>query len=148
MKTDPNIYKKNMEALMQRYPDLALMLNLVKIEKYQLFQHENCIPNVMVNGVPYYVGNMMKYCEEQFRGFKCSNAKIPIFCGAGLFYEVLYWLQFKAKEHQTQAVMIFEKDLELFQCAMNVTDLTPLLNNPQIHFFVGIPLDQLYIKLR
>jgi len=148
MKTNPDIFKNNMAALQARYPDLALMLNLVKIERYQLFRHENCLPNIMVNGVPYYLGNMQKYCEEQLSGLGLQNVKVPVFCSFGLGYEVMYWLQFKAKEHQTQAVIIIEKDLELFQCAMNVTDLTSLISNPKIHFFVGVPLDQLYTKFR
>lgn len=148
MNIDPQIFKNNMIALQARYPDLALMLSLVQIEKYQLAQQPGCLPNVLINGQFYYVGNMIKYCEEQFKGFDLQNVKIPIFCGFGLGYEVMYWLQFKAKEHNTQAIIIFEKDPEMFMCAMNVTDLTPMINNPGIHFFVGVPLNQLYTTLR
>ena len=149
MQLNPEIYKNNYEALMKRYPDLALTLSMVEIKNYKLCQQENCLPNVLLpDGTFYYVGNMQKYIDEQFRGFPLDNVKVPIFLGAGLFYEVMYWLQFKAKEHQTQAVMIIEKDLELFQCALNVTDITQIINNPRVHFFVGVPLDQLYTKLR
>jgi len=149
MKLDPTIYNNNYAALMARYPDLALTLSMVKIENYQLAKIENCLPNVILpDGSFYYLGNMIQYCEEQFKGFEANNVKIPVFCSFGLGYEVLYWLQFKSKEHQTQGVIIFEKDIELFQCAMNVTDLTQLISNPGIHFFVGVPLDQLYTKLR
>ena len=148
MQTNPEIYKNNMAALSERYPDLALMLTLVKIEKYELAQQPGCLPNVLINKHFYYVGNLQKYCEEQFKGFDAQNVKIPVFLGFGLGYEVMYWLQFKAKEHQTQGAIIFEKDLEMFQCAMNVTDLTQLFKNPGIHFFVGIPISQLYTKLR
>lgn len=148
MQLNPEIYKKNYEALMKRYPDLALTLSMVEIENYKLAHMEGCLPNVLIDGQFYYLGNTIKYCEEQFKGFDLNNTKVPIFCGFGLGYEVMYWLQFKAKEHLTQAVLIFEKDLEMFQCAMNVTDLTQLLANPNIHFFIGEPLDQLYTKLR
>ncbi|MFA5317461.1 MAG: 6-hydroxymethylpterin diphosphokinase MptE-like protein, partial [Dehalococcoidales bacterium] len=148
MKTDPNIFKNNLAALQTRYPDLALMLSLVKIEKYQLAQQPGCLPNVLINGAFYYVGNMMKYCEENLKGFDLENVKVPVFCGFGLGYEVMYWLQFKAKEHQTQAVIIIERDLEMFQCALNTTDITGLINNPQVHFFIGVPLPQLYTILR
>ena len=148
MKLDPSIYINNMNALRERYPDLALTMSLVEIQKYTLVKQENCLPNVLVGGQFYYVGSLQKLCSEQFRGFDLKNVKIPIFMGAGLFYEILYWLQLEAPKHQTQAVIIIEKDLELFQCAMNTTDLTPLLNNPKIHFFVGVPLDQLYTQIR
>jgi hypothetical protein len=148
MKTDPNIFKNNLAALQARYPDLALMLSLVKIEKYQLAQQPGCLPNVLINGAFYYIGNMVKFCDEQFKGFNLQNVKVPVFLGLGLGYEVMFWLQFKAKENQTQAVIIIEKDLEMFQCAMNVTDLTTLINNPKVHFIVGVPLGQLYTTLR
>lgn len=148
MKTNPDIFKNNMTALQSRYPDLALMLSLVTIENYQLAQTEGCLPNVLVDGQFYYLGDVRKYCAEQFKGFNAQNVKVPIFLGFGLGYEVLYWLQFKAKEHQTQSVIIIEKDLEMFQCAMNVTDLTSLINNPKVHFFVGVPLGGFYSAFR
>ena len=148
MKTNPEIFKNNLAALQARYPDLALMLSMVQIEKYQLAQQENCLPNVLVNGQFYYVGNMQKYCEEQFEGFDLKNVRVPVFCGFGLGYEVMYWLQFKAQQHQTQAVIIIEKDLEMFMCAMNAVDITSIISNPRVHFFVGVPLNQLYTLLR
>ncbi|MFZ2783835.1 MAG: 6-hydroxymethylpterin diphosphokinase MptE-like protein [Sediminibacterium sp.] len=149
IKLNPEIYTNNMAALNNRYPDLALTLSLVPIEKYRLCQQDGCLPNILFpNGTFYYIGNMMKYCEEQFKGFSLENVKIPIFCGMGLGYEIMFWLQFKSQEHQTQAVIIIEKDLELFQCAMNVVDLTAIINNPQIHLFIGVPLDQIYTQMR
>lgn len=148
MNTNPEIFKNNMAALQQRYPDLALMLSLVSIEKYQLVQHENCLPNVMVDGQFYYVGNIQQYCEEQFNGFELSNVKVPVFLGFGLGYEVMYWMSTKSKDFKSQAIIIFEKDPEMFMCAMNVTDLRQIIDNPKIHLFVGMPLNQLYTTLR
>lgn len=148
MNIDPNIFKNNYEALQKRYPDLALLLSMVTIEKYQLVQSDGCLPNVLIDRQFYYVGNIKDYCEEQFRGFELSNVKIPIFCGMGLGYEVIYWMQTLASQHQTQAVLIFEKDPELFMAAMNVTDLTQIISNPKIHLFVNVPLSQMYVLMR
>lgn len=149
MNTNPEIYKNNFEALQKRYPDLALMLSMVDIENYKLVKHENCLPNVVLpDNSFYYVGNLKDYCDEQFKGFDYLNVKIPVFCGFGLGYEVMYWMQTKSKEQQTQAVIILEKDIEMFQCAMNVTDLTQLINNERIHLFIGMEPDKLYTILR
>ncbi len=148
MQLDPNIYKNNYDALMKRYPDLALTLSMVEITSYKIGKQEGCLPNVLVDGQFYYLGNTVKYCEEQFKGLHLENVKIPIFLGFGLGYEVMYWLQMKAKEHLTQGLMIIEKDLEMFQCAMNVTDITQLIENQNIHFFVGVSLDNLYTAFR
>ena len=148
MKLDPNIYKNNYEALMKRYPDLALTLSMVEIKNYQLCKQENCLPNVLIDGQFYYIGNTVKYCEEQLKGFALKNVKIPILCSFGLGYEAMYWLQMKSKEHLTQGMIIIEKDIELFQCALNVTDITQLIDNPNIHFFIGVPIEQLYTTFR
>jgi hypothetical protein len=148
MNIDPNIFKNNFAALQQRYPDLALMLMSVKIEHYELVQTEGCIPNVIVNREFYYNGNMIEFCEEQFKGLELENVKVPVFLGFGLGYEIMYFMQCKAQQHNTQALIIIEKDLELFQCAMNVVDLTQIINNPQVHLFIGIPPQNLYTVLR
>jgi hypothetical protein len=149
MKVNPEIYKNNMAALQQRYPDLALMLSLVKVERYQLCQQPGCIPNILLSDKQfYYIGNMQQYCEEQFKGFDLHNVKVPVFCSFGLGYEVMYWMQFLSKEHKTQSIIIIEKDLEMFQAAMNVSDLTAIINNPRIYLFVGVPPNQLYTALR
>jgi hypothetical protein len=148
MNLDPNIYKKNYAALQKRYPDLALLLSMVEIKRYKLVKADNCMANVMVDGQYYYLGNLPRYCEESFKGLKLKNVKIPVFCGFGLGYEIHYWMQTKAKEYASQAIIIFEKDVELFQCAMNVTDIRPIIENPHIHLFVGLPLEKLYPVLR
>lgn len=148
MKVDPQIFKNNFTALQNRYPDMALMLSTVKIEKYKLIKQPNCLANVLIDGQFYYIGNVMKYLEEHLRGFKLSNVKVPVFCGMGLGYEVQYWLQFKSQEHRTQSIIVLEKDPEMFMCAMNVNDLTTIINNPKIHLFVGIPPNQLYTVFR
>lgn len=148
MNINPEIYKNNFAVLQQRYPDLAVMLMSVKIEHYELVQSGECIPNVIVNREFYYNGNMIEFCEEQWAGMELSNIKVPIFLGFGLGYEVMYWMQCKAQQHNTQALIIIEKDLELFQCAMNVVDLTQIISNPQVHLFIGIPPQNLYTVLR
>ncbi|MFW9969300.1 MAG: motility associated factor glycosyltransferase family protein [Candidatus Odinarchaeota archaeon] len=148
MQTNPEIFKRNMKALQQRYPDLALMLSLVKIEKYKLVQYENCMPNVVINNQPYYIGNIKDFCESQFKGFDINNVKVPVFCGFGLGYEVMYWMSALAEKHKSQAIIIFEKDPEMFMCAMNVTDLTKIINNPSIHLFVGLGIEQMYTTFR
>jgi len=147
MNLDPNTYKNNYAALQIRYPELALMLSLVEI-KYQLVQTEGCLPNVIVDGQFYYFGNLPEFCDEQFKGFQLEDTKVPVFFGAGLFYEVLYFMQKYSPMLHSQAILIFEKDIEMFQCAMNTTDLTPIINNPHIYLFVGIPTQNLYNTLR
>jgi hypothetical protein len=149
MNTNPEIFQNNMSVLRARYPDLALMLSLVTIEKYKLVKADGCIANVILpSGGFYYVGNIKDYCEANIDGLDLQNVKIPIFLGAGLFYEVMYWMSTKSQAFGSQAIIIFEKDPEMFMCAMNTTDITQIISNPKIHLFIGVPLNQLYTMLR
>jgi len=148
MNLDPNIYKNNYDALMKRYPDVALLLSMVEIKNYKLVQSEGCAPNVIVNGQFYYNGNIGQHCEESFNGLDLDNVKIPIFCGFGLGYEVMYWMQQKSKENLTQAIMIFECDPEMFQCAMNASDIRTIIENKNIHLFINVHMNVLYPTLR
>jgi len=117
---------------------------MIEISNYKIVQTEGCLPNIfMPDGKLYYIGNIADFCDEQFAGEKLNNTKVPVFLGAGLFYEVLYFMQKYAPIHKSQAIIIIEKDLELFQCAMNTTDLRPIIANPNIHLFVGIPIQHL-----
>lgn len=145
---NPETFKNNWEAIQIHYPDLALKLSTVKIENYQLIQQGNSLPNLLIDNKAYYIGNIKEYIEEQFKGFELKNVKIPIFLGFGLGYECHYWMQFKSPEHQSQAIIIIEKDPELFMCAMNTTDITQIISNKNIHLFVGLPLESLYVILR
>jgi hypothetical protein len=147
MNLDPNTYKKNYEALLQRYPDLALVLSTVQIH-YQLVQPDGCLPNVVNDGQFLYQGSLPEWCDEHFKGFEMDNVKIPIFMGLGLGYEIIYWMGHYSPKFKSQAILIFEHDLEMFQCAMNVTDLTSIILNPHIYLFVGIRPENLYNTLR
>jgi hypothetical protein len=148
MNTNPEIFKNNFEALQKRYPDMALMLSTVKIEHYQLVQKGEDLPNVVINREFYYKGNVKEYCEEQYEGLELKNVKVPVFLGFGLGYEVMYWMQQRSQKFGTQAVIVVEKDPELFMCAMNVADLRQIIENPKIFLFVGIPPQNLYIAFR
>ena len=149
MNINPEIFKNNWEALQKRYPELCEKLKNVTVgEKYNLFQQPNCIPNVMHENRPYYHGQLNKLFDAQFEGLELDNVKMATFMGFGLGYEVMYFLQTMAQKQSTQFVLIIEKDLELFMAAMNITDLTKLINDEHIFLFVGIPISDLYIELR
>ncbi|MFX1570625.1 MAG: motility associated factor glycosyltransferase family protein [Promethearchaeota archaeon] len=148
MNIDHNIFKNNMEALQKNYPDLALRLSTVKIENIKLVKEGNNLPNLIINNRLYYIGNIKDYVEEQLKGFELNNVKVPVFLGMGLGYEIMYWMQFKSKEYGSQAIIIFERNPEIFMAAMNVIDITPIINNPNIHLFVGISIENLYVILR
>lgn len=148
MQTIPGIFENNWKDLQKHYPDLSLILSTVKIENIQLVKQDNHLANLIIDERPYYIGNIKDYVEEQLKGFELNNVKVPVFLGMGLGYEVMYWMQFKSKEYGSQAIIIFEKNPEIFMAAMNVIDLTPIINNPNIHLFVGISIDNLYVILR
>ena len=148
---NPEIFKNNWEALQVKYPELCEKLKGTIVgNKYELFQQENCIPNVMEKTTkqPYYVGQIQEQMQKNFKGFELDNVKQAVFLGFGLGYEVMFFVQTIAKEHQTQSIIVIERDAEMFVAAMNVNDLTQIINNQNIYLFVGIKEEELYNAFR
>jgi hypothetical protein len=145
---NPQIFYNNMEALRQFYPLIAESLTGITIKKYEIVQYDKCIPNVLVNGIPYYQGDMVQYFTKQFEGLKFKGVKQPVFLGMGLGYELMYFIQTEAQRERVNSIIIIEGDLEMFLCALNTTDLTGVFSNPKIKFFVGLPIEALYTTLR
>lgn len=150
MRTNPDIFANNLTALELRYPELAERVRHCKIVNYELFQQEGCIPNVRhtILNHTWYIGQMDKYLEQQWKGLYINNVKFPIFLGFGLGYDAQYFLGKYGPQFNIQGCIIIERDLELFTAALNVTDITELLSKPFIHFLVGIPSDDIYLAAR
>ncbi len=141
----PEIFKDNWASLKKHRPEICERLKDVIIKKYELFKQPNCIPNVLVDGQPYYIGVVKDYCEEQFNGLELENVKQPIFCGFGLGYEVMYWMQHKATGYRTQNIIIIEKDVEMFMCALNITDIRKIIEHKCIQLYIGLAETEMYI---
>ena len=150
-KTNPEIFKNNWEALKERYPEMSERLKGTMVgDKYELFQQPNCMPNIMDRATkqPYYIGQIQEFMKKNFVGLELDNARQVVFLGFGLGYEIIYFIQAVAKVQNTQSIIVIERDIEMFVAALNVTDLTQIIRDKNIHLFIGLNETETYSVFR
>ncbi|OPX88177.1 MAG: hypothetical protein A4E53_02123 [Pelotomaculum sp. PtaB.Bin104] len=152
--TTTHFYRNNMQILKKHYPELAR-----RVEQCAFTPRYRLMPSLRPDGTP----NL--YCAEknslyydnadplldaklQLAALRLKNAKLAIFLGVGLGYEIIHFALDIADTVGTKAIIIIEKDLELFKLACCYTDLTTLIAHPMTFFLIGVDEDELYVPLK
>lgn len=137
-----NRYLKNMKVLKGADETLYNRVVNYKIEnKYRFHVYNENIYNVFIPELDKYFyekDNMLYQVKLEIDKFEVVNAKMVVFFGMGLGYELLYFLKELAKIHQTKKIIVFEKNFELFINALYAVDFTSIFNNKHIKFLVGL----------
>ncbi|HLA29174.1 MAG TPA: 6-hydroxymethylpterin diphosphokinase MptE-like protein [Syntrophales bacterium] len=141
---DTEIFKKNLLALDERYPELALKIKKNSIDegRYKIIPSETGEPNLMVasnnrfimlydNASPY------EYCKKLFEGMNIAYAPVVFFLGFGLGYHLHMFTQLYADKARSKKIIIFEEDINFLHLAMTMIDMSSTLNHPDIHFFIN-----------
>jgi hypothetical protein len=112
---NPDVYKKNMQALEVKYPELAERVKTCKIVSYELVQMEGCMPNLRHNlvGKFWYDGRLDEYLSRQWKDLKHEGTKVPIFLGFGLGFEPMYYLSKYGESNMIQPVV--KRDWNVFR---------------------------------
>ncbi|MEN6385176.1 MAG: 6-hydroxymethylpterin diphosphokinase MptE-like protein [Phycisphaerales bacterium] len=150
-KHNETIYKKNMKALKKCYPDVYERLKtagqgdwkLTKTTFRGVFNAYSAQHNML-----YYQENPLQDVKMQLGQLKLKNARLAVFLGMGLGYEVMSYIKYLLPQQNTVFLLIVEKDLSLFHIALRVTDLTALIQCQGITFLIGLPQEELYSFLR
>lgn len=146
---DNPIYEANLKALRDRYPQIAARLEETPV---------NCDYEMRGTGVKRFVNvysqkqqfyfydqeDPMKDVSEQLGQLKLKNAKIAVFLGFGLGYEVSYFAGNMATSLGTAKILIIERDLELFKTALHMFNYTPMMGDKNIKLVVGEAEEDLF----
>ena len=152
--TTTSFYKKNMAALREHYPELAQQVARCPFTgryRVQASERRDSTPNLYcAEGDFYYYDNRdpLEDAKQQLESLNLHNAKLAICLGAGLGYELVYFVNHILANASTQALIIIEKDLELFKLLCAYCDVSGLLSNPAIFFLIGSEQEKLYVPLR
>ena len=146
-------YKKNMETLKKRYPELAVRVEKLKdTERYKVYPNKDGKNfNLYLNelGKFYYDEKDPLYdVKKNIDELELRNTRIALFLGFGLGYETIYFIQSLAKEQRTVAMIIVEKDLELFRIALHTTNIISLITNENIHLIIGEKEDYIFTEFQ
>ena len=151
-RNDNDIYRKNMQALKEYYPELAHRVE--KATNFNSFQvvstGAKSIPNLFIKegSFYYYDSNDPKRdAITQTKALNLKNARIAMFLGIGLGYELLYYMQNEAAVQNTSYILVIEKDIEIFKLVLQAVNLVAVIKNPGICFMVGEDENAIYTKL-
>lgn len=152
--TGTKFYRANLAALQQHYPELAR-----RVAQCPFTARYRVQPSLRKDGTPnlycaekdflYYDNtDPLRDAERQLAALQLKNVRLALCCGVGLGYEVIHFVNDLANAMHTQALIIIEKDLELFKLACCYTNLTPSISNQNTFFLVGADPDALYVPLK
>lgn len=152
--TMDSIFKKNMEVLEKRYPDLARRVREAKEHSsYRLIRAKNGKPNVLIRKDSdffflYDNDDPVKYCDDYLNNLSMNYAPIVIFMGLGLGYHLDRYFKLLGESLGTREIVVFEKDMELFRLALRTADFQQVLSQPNIHFFMAESPEEIYVNLK
>lgn len=148
-----NIYKRNMDALKKKNISLYnKIMSLPEQTDYILYREKiNDVQNLisMSRQLTYYeVDNSVECVEKEIEQLKLKNARIAVFLGIGLGYEIIYFVNDLMKKNKTMTILVIEKDLQLFKKALESTLLVDLIEKEKIMFMVGEEIQEdMFLKL-
>ncbi len=151
--TTDSVYRTNVQALKEHYPDLAAKIE--KTPRNDRFVVSRIGPQATFNlysrqGNFYYydIDDPLADATAQIKVLNLKNARLAIFLGMGLGYELMYYVQNEVNKQNTSYILVIEKDLEILRAAIETFDLTGLISNPQFKLIVGLEEGNLYTSLR
>ncbi len=147
------LYKKNLQALQVHYPELAeLVQNAAANYRYESFIiGKNRLPNLKGKNsdwLYYDRDEPLKDVENQVKALKLRNARMVLFLGLGLGYELIYYIQSEAKAQRTEFILVVEKELEIFIEAIKCINLVDVIANPNIKLLIGEDENKLFPRFK
>lgn len=137
-----DIFKQNMAALYQHYPELAKRVeelkdtNRFKLQDTRL-KGVYSIYDRKTNCSYYSIQDPINDVRKQLEALKLKNTKLALFLGFGLGYELIYYLQKMLRAQDTLYILVIEKEIELFKLAMQNVNLVNIISNKGITLIIG-----------
>ena len=102
-----SIYDKNMLVLREFYPEIAARVDACPVHVDYLMKGSGVnqwvnLYSVKNNQYYYNEEEPLKEIEKQFQDLKIKNARIAVFLGFGLGYEVRHYAEFYAQRCRTE----------------------------------------------
>ena len=148
------IFRENLKALAQRDRQLADSVKETRSSHYMHVPSQDpIVPNLLYReegGGPvlfYDPRSPLKHSHSFTKSLKLGRARILVVMGIGLGYQLLNLAGALRKKTYLKKMVVVERDLECFRCALEVSDLTSLINSPAVEFVVGVPAEDIYVHM-
>ncbi|MBI9074757.1 MAG: motility associated factor glycosyltransferase family protein [Desulfatibacillum sp.] len=150
-----SIFVNNLKKLRERYPEMAHRLAGAGSGNYHLISSpDNGPPNLAWStpekNVIFYDDTMapLLHVKNVFEGASMEKAPFVVLFGVGLGYQLLFLDHLMKDSGRLKRVLVVEKDLECLKMAMEVTDLTGPLENPDIRILCESREDDLFTQVK
>lgn len=140
------IYKRNIEALAKKNPQLAALIDSAAITgRYKIApsQRKDKLPSLVdIKYNKNFYNNIDPYrvAEQDIKNRKIRLPDLAVFLGFGMGYEVYEYIH----QYPYARVLIIEQDMELLKTAFSVTSYLDLINSANIVFVGGPNLRAFY----
>ena len=147
------IFAKNLAVLKKSQPLLyQKIVECVDSDSFSIIRlsPSDILPNLLLrlNGkkILYYDQHApFDHCKSYVESLNLKFAPIAVFLGFGLGYQVFSVLRDFSEKLNIQHILIVEKDLALFRTALQILDLTQIIDHPRIRFIVGVDAEDLHL---
>ncbi len=146
-----SIFKKNIAVLKIRYPDLAKkVLKSVIPPELKLIRTNSRYMSLALDLYGRYAffhskDNPLKEAQEQLKNFNPPGSVNILVLGVGLGYHLL---ELSKRIKKDNYVIVVEQYLPIFKLALQCVDLTALLTNKKVFFFVDSPPEEIFEALK
>ncbi len=145
MSSNPTL-EKNLNFLRLHHPALAeQILSTPDIPAISIsrIQKENLSPECEIfcnfsdgSSKPYHAGaSPIQFSNQLISQLRLKNPGVLVFCGLGLAHHLLAYA--RNPHSLNQKILVIEVFPQVFKKALETTDLSPLLQSPAVHWFVG-----------
>ena len=140
------MYKTNLEALKNRYPNYARIVDSAYISKdYHTEQTSTPWPTLKHDGEYWYdQTNPAQGCSNNLASFEVRHCRLAVFLGFGLGYDPVFYTEKLSQQYLTDNVIIIEKDPALIKMAMKYINLAPLFSHDRIELVLTDDNDELF----
>jgi len=147
------IFESNMKALETYHPQLWHQVKAAKnTDKYFVARTD---PRVVANlysvasDLLYYSGlDPLTNAKQEVEDNEINNSRMAVFCGFGLGYELLYFLDVIAFKQSVNHILVVERDIQLFTEALKTTNFVQVFKEQRIQFMVGKQLENLFVEFQ
>ncbi len=151
---DRTTFARNMELLQGRDRALASAVIGQRPYAYHVIPSQDPqVPN-LVWAPPgerpicfYDPGGPLQHAHGFLRALKLKRAHVLVCLGLGLGYPLLHLMGAVGGNSTLRKILVVERDVECLRRAMEVCDLRGPLASPAVEFLLGLPQEELFMRL-
>lgn len=144
--SSPSPWGRNLNALAKRDPDVAKRLSQ-HAPTATVWREASGLANARFGSEALYTPDAADAVQRFMGAISSDRSRLFVLFGLGLGYELAALQPTSHAGRNVHRVLVIEPNLEVLAQALLAEDLSPLLEDPDIIWMLGVPLEALYSEL-